>query len=191
MSFRSPFPDVEIPALSVYDFLFGSIAEADLGRPALIEGASGAVTDYRALIGQIDAIAGALAARGVGVGDVVGLLSPNVPAFASVFHGILRAGATATTINALYTAEDIAKQLEDSKATFLFTVSPLLPHAKEAAAKVGIADDRLVVLDGAEGHPSLRDLLAENAPAPEVSFDPAPIWRCCRTRRAPRAARRV
>ncbi|EME62336.1 MULTISPECIES: AMP-binding protein [Rhodococcus] len=173
MSFRSPFPDVEIPALSVYDFLFGSIAESDLDRPALIEGATGAVTDYRTLIGQIDAIAGALAARGVGVGDVVGLLSPNVPAFAAVFHGILRAGATATTVNALYTAEDIAKQLEDSKATFFFTVSPLLPHAKEAAAAVGIPDDRLVVLDGAEGHPSLRDLLAENAPAPEVSFDPA------------------
>lgn len=164
---------VDIPALSVYDFLFGSIAESDLDRPALTEGATGAVTDYRTLIGQIDAIAGALAARGVGVGDVVGLLSPNVPAFAAVFHGILRAGATATTVNALYTAEDIAKQLEDSKATFFFTVSPLLPHAKEAAAAVGIPDDRLVVLDGAEGHPSLRDLLAENAPAPEVSFDPA------------------
>ncbi|RQM33207.1 AMP-binding protein [Rhodococcus ruber] len=173
MSFRSPFPDVDIPALSVYDFLFGSIAESDLDRPALTEGTTGAVTDYRTLIGQIDAIAGALAARGVGVGDVVGLLSPNVPAFAAVFHGILRAGATATTANALYTAEDIAKQLEDSKATFFFTVSPLLPHAKEAAAAVGIPDDRLVVLDGAEGHPSLRDLLAENAPAPEVSFDPA------------------
>ncbi|MDX5313046.1 AMP-binding protein [Rhodococcus ruber] len=173
MSFRSPFPDVDIPALSVYDFLFGSIAESDLDRPALTEGATGAVTDYRTLIGQIDAIAGALAARGVGVGDVVGLLSPNVPAFAAVFHGILRAGATATTVNALYTAEDIAKQLEDSKATFFFTVLPLLPHAKEAAAAVGIPDDRLVVLDGAEGHPSLRDLLAENAPAPEVSFDPA------------------
>ncbi|CDZ87848.1 AMP-binding protein [Rhodococcus ruber] len=173
MSFRSPFPDVDIPALSVYDFLFGSIAESDLDRPALTEGTTGAVTDYRTLIGQIDAIAGALAARGVGVGDVVGLLSPNVPAFAAVFHGILRAGATATTVNALYTAEDIAKQLEDSKATFFFTVSPLLPHAKEAAAAVGIPDDRLVVLDGAEGHPSLRDLLAENAPAPEVSFDPA------------------
>ncbi|MFL1594665.1 AMP-binding protein [Rhodococcus ruber] len=173
MSFRSPFPDVDIPALSVYDFLFGSIAESDLDRPALTEGTTGAVTDYRTLIGQIDAIAGALAARGVGVGDVVGLLSPNVPAFATVFHGILRAGATATTVNALYTAEDIAKQLEDSKATFFFTVSPLLPHAKEAAAAVGIPDDRLVVLDGAEGHPSLRDLLAENAPAPEVSFDPA------------------
>ncbi|WP_226436536.1 AMP-binding protein [Rhodococcus yananensis] len=173
MSFRSPFPDVEIPASSVYDLLFGSIADADLDRPALIDGASGAITDYRALIAQIDGVAGALAARGLGVGDVVGLLSPNVPAFAAVFHGILRAGATATTINALYTAGDIAKQLEDSSAKALFVVSPLLPQAKEAAATVGIPDDRVIVLDGAEGHPSLRDLLAEQSPAPEVTFDPA------------------
>ncbi|MGI9210517.1 MAG: AMP-binding protein, partial [Rhodococcus sp. (in: high G+C Gram-positive bacteria)] len=173
MSFRSPFPDVEIPDLSVYDFLFGSIDEADLDRPALIDGPSGDVTDYRTLIGQVDGIAGALAARGIAVGDVVGLLSPNVPAFASVFHGILRAGATATTINALYTAADIVKQLEDSEAKALVTVSPLLPQAAEAAKAVGIPDDMLIVLDGAEGHPSLRDLLAERAAAPDVSFDPA------------------
>ncbi|WP_407445529.1 4-coumarate--CoA ligase family protein [Rhodococcus sp. (in: high G+C Gram-positive bacteria)] len=173
MSFRSPFPDVEIPDLSVYDFLFGSIDEADLDRPALIDGPSGAVTDYRTLVGQVDGVAGALAARGIAVGDVVGLLSPNVPAFAAVFHGILRAGATATTINALYTAADIVKQLEDSEAKALVTVSPLLPQAAEAAKAVGIPDDMLIVLDGAEGHPSLRDLLAERAAAPDVSFDPA------------------
>lgn len=173
MSFRSPFPDVDIPTSSVYDFLFGSIDDADLDRPALVDGATGAVTDYRTLIAHTDAIAGALASRGIGVGDVVGLLSPNVPAFASVFHGILRSGATATTINALYTAADIVKQLRDSGAKALITVTPLLAQAKDAAQTVGIADDMLVVLDGADGHPSLRDLLAEGAPAPEVSFDPA------------------
>ncbi|MFZ2178797.1 MAG: AMP-binding protein [Rhodococcus sp. (in: high G+C Gram-positive bacteria)] len=173
MSFKSPFPDVEIPNLSVYEFLFGEIASADLDRPALIDGASGAVTTYRSLVAQIDGVAGALAARGLRVGEVVGLHSPNVPAFAAAFHGILRAGGVATTINALYTAEDIAKQLTDSGAKFLFTVSPLLAQAKAAAAQVGIPDENLIVLDGAEGHPSLRDLLAEGAPAPEVSFDPA------------------
>ncbi|PTR31217.1 acyl-CoA synthetase (AMP-forming)/AMP-acid ligase II [Rhodococcus sp. OK519] len=173
MSFRSPFPDVEIPDLSVFDFLFGSIDGADLDRPAMIDGASGAVTDYRTLVGQIEAVAGALAARGLRVGDVVGLHSPNVPAFAAVFHGILRAGGTATTINALYTADDIAKQLTDSHASFLITVSPLLPQAKEAATAVGIDDDHLIVLDGADGHSSLRDLLTQGAPAPRVSFDPA------------------
>ena len=173
MSFKSPYPDVEIPNLSVYDFLFGQVSDSDLDRPALIDGGSGAETTYRALIGQVDAVAGALAARGLAVGDVAALHSPNVPAFASVLHGILRAGGTATTINALYNAEDIAKQLTDSKATFLFTVSPLLPQARAAAEQVGIPADRVIVLDGAEGHPSLRDLLTQGAPAPEVSFDPA------------------
>ncbi|SFA47950.1 Acyl-CoA synthetase (AMP-forming)/AMP-acid ligase II [Rhodococcoides kroppenstedtii] len=173
MSFRSPYPDVEIPEKSVHEFLFGDLSEDDLSRPALIDGPSGAVTDYRTLVAHIDLVAGALAARGVQVGDVVALHSPNVPAFASVFHGILRAGAVATTVNALYTADDIAKQLTDSEATMLFTVSPLLPQAKAAAEQVGLAADRIVVLDGAEGHESLKDLLTEGNSAPDVSFDPA------------------
>ncbi len=173
MSFNSPFPDVEIPNLSVYDYLFGSISDAEMEKPALVDGPSGAVTSYQALIGQINGIAGALAARGLEVGDVVGVHLPNVPAFASVLHGILRAGGTATTINALYTAEDIAKQLTGSGAKFLFTVSPLYPQAKAAAEKVGIPDDHVIVIDGAEGHPNLKDLLTQGAPAPEVSFDPS------------------
>jgi acyl-CoA synthetase (AMP-forming)/AMP-acid ligase II len=173
LSFKSPFPDVEIPNLSVYDFLFGNVDPADLDKTAFVEGSSGAVTTYASLIAQINGVAGALAARGLAVGDVVALHSPNVPAFGSVFHGILRAGGVATTINALYTAEDIAKQLTDSKATFLFTVSPLLPQAKAAADQVGIPAENVFVLDGAEGHLSLRDLLGEGAQAPDVSFDPA------------------
>jgi acyl-CoA synthetase (AMP-forming)/AMP-acid ligase II len=173
VSFKNPYPDVEIPNLSVYDLLFGSIAEADLDRPALIDGGSGAITTYRALIGQVDAVAGALIARGLGAGEVAAVHAPNVPAFAAVLHGILRAGGTATTVNALYTAEDIAKQLEDSNARFLFTVSPQLPQAWEAARRVGIAAERVIVLDGAEGHSSLLDLLTQGAPAPRVSFDPA------------------
>lgn len=170
--FTSPYPSVEVPQVSVYDELFGTLGDADLDRVALIDPASGAETTYRVLRAQIDALAGALAARGVEVGTVLGLLCPNVPAFATVFHGMLRAGGTVTTINSLYTPGEIEKQLRDAGATWLFTVSPLLPQAKAAAAAAGIPDDRLVVLDGAEGHPGLRDLLSEQRPAPEVSFDP-------------------
>ena len=90
-----------------------------------------------------------------------------------MFHGLLRAGAAVTTVNSLYTADELAVQLQDAGATWLFTVSALLPGAEEAAARAGIAADRLVVLDGAAGHPSLQDLLAAGAPAPLVSFDPA------------------
>ena len=148
MSFASPFPDVDIPTASVYEYLFGNIDEADADRVALVDAKSGNEISYREMVARIDAFAGALAGRGIAVGDVVGLLAPNSSAFAIAFHGILRAGATATTINVLFTAKDIVKQLTDSQAKMLITVSPLLPQAKEAAAAVGMSDDQLVVLDG-------------------------------------------
>ena len=176
--FHSPFPDVEIPDLSVYDYLFGDLSEQDAARTALIDPATGAETTYGALKAQIDAFAGALAARGVDEHTVIGLLCPNVPAFATVFHGALRLGAAVTTFNSLYTAGEIQKQIEDAGATWLITVSPLLAHAAEAAKACGIADDHLVVLDGAgddgsDGHPNLRGLLGEQRTPPAASFDPA------------------
>ena len=171
--FSSPYPDVEIPNLSIYDYLFSELSDDERSSVAVVDGPSGTELSYGALVDQIDAIAGALAARGVGPGTVVGLLCPNTPAFVSTFHGILRSGATVTTVNSLYTAEEIGKQLADSKASWLVTVSPLMEGAKLAASAVGIPDDHLIVLDGAEGHPSLHDLLAERATPPDVSFDPA------------------
>ncbi|WP_294980678.1 AMP-binding protein [uncultured Microbacterium sp.] len=171
--FTSPFPDVEIPDVSIYDDLFADLSADDAARIALIDPATGAETSYGALKAQVDAFAGALAARGVGTDTVLGLLCPNVPAFATVFHGILRAGATVTTINSLYTAGEIEKQLRDAGASWLITVSPLLGAAQQAAEAVGIPTERLVVLDGADGHPDLRSLLGEGRAAPEVSFEPA------------------
>ncbi len=170
MVFRSPFPDVEIPDVSLHQLLFGDIADR-VDRVALIDGMSGASMTYGQLSGAIDRMAAALAARGIGKGDVVGILSPNTPYYAVVFHGILRAGATATTINALYTPDEVAHQLHDAGAKMLFTVSVLLPNAAPGAAKAGVSD--VVVLDKAEGYPSLGELLANDHPVPEVEIDPA------------------
>ncbi|CAN5139735.1 4-coumarate--CoA ligase family protein [soil metagenome] len=169
----SPYADEPIPAVSVFDFLFSDLTAEDAARTALVDGTTGDETTYGALKKQIELLAGALAARQIGVGDVVALHAPNVPAFATVFHGILRSGATATTVSALYTADEIETQLRDSGAKTIFTVGPLAAQALAAAEAVGIAPDRIIVLDGLEGHPNLRELLTEGAAAPEVAFDPA------------------
>lgn len=171
--FQSPYPSIDVPDQSIYDYLFASLAEDDLDRVALVDPSSGAETTYRALRAQVDAFAGALAARGVDTETVVAMLCPNVPAFATVFHGVLRVGAAITTINSLYTAREIESQLRDASATWLVTVSPLLPQAAAAAEAAGIAADHVIVLDGAEGHPDLRSLLSEGRTPPAVSFDPA------------------
>ncbi len=179
MSFHSPFPDVEIPQTSLFDFLLGRVAtdEQLAGKIALIDGSTGAATTYGELVAQINAVAGALAQRGVGPGDVAAILCPNLPAFVSVFHGILRAGGTATTLNSLYTAGEITSQLTDSKASYLFTISLFLPQADEAAAAVGMDPKNVVIIDGSAQvlpeRTSLRELLTAGAPAPDITIDPA------------------
>ena len=177
MTFASPFPDVAIPDAGVYDYLFGNLSDGEADRVALVDAKSGTSVTYRELVIRIDAFAGALADRGIGAGDVVGLLAPNSAAFAVAFHGILRAGATATTLNALYTARDIAGQLTDAHARMLITVTPLRNQAIEGAARSGLSPAEVVVLDGpgesVDGHPNADDLLASGSDAPTVGFDPA------------------
>ena len=167
MSFHSPFPDVEIPDTSVYEYLFGGLNEADAGHVALVDGVNGIELSYRELVRRVEAFAGALAQRGIGVGDVVGVLSPNSAAFAVAFHGVLAAGATATTINVLYTADEIAKQFSDSKPRLLITIERLRPHAAEAAALAGLLELDVLVLDGEDA------VMPTEGARPEVDFDPA------------------
>ncbi|WP_418959778.1 AMP-binding protein [Streptomyces tritici] len=173
MIFRSPHPDVVIPDVSVHELLFGSIDAADRDRVAVVDGPSGRSVTYGELAARVELFAGALAARGLKPGEVVALHAPNCPEFAVAFHGILRAGGTVTTVNALYTPKEIAAQLRDSKAVRYVTVSPLLPAALAAAEEVGLPASDVYTLDPAEGHESLGALLAEGRPAPEVTIDPA------------------
>jgi len=151
VTISSPFPDVAIPHASLYEFIFGSLTDDELGTTAVVDGPTGDSLSYAGLRQRVNAFAGALAARGIGVGDVVALQAPNIPAFVWAFHGILRAGATATTVNSLYTPDEIAVQLRDSAAKLVITVAPLLPAAAAGAAAAGIGRDQIIVLDGAEG----------------------------------------
>ncbi|MGV0680608.1 MULTISPECIES: AMP-binding protein [Mycobacteriaceae] len=173
MSFTSPFAEIDIPDVTVYEFLFGNVDPDHMARTALVDGASGSTMSYGELLAAIDGVAGALLARGLSVGDVVALHAPNMPAFAAVFHGILRAGGVATAINVLYTADEIARQLTDSSARFLFTCSSSLRQAAAAAAQAGIPRENIVVLDGhAEGFTSVQSMIEEDRPVPEISVDP-------------------
>ena len=128
--FTSPIADVEIPEVGVYDYLFSSLTDDELGAVALIDPATGAETTYGALRGQVNAFAGALAARGV---DTEHRHRAALPERPGVRDGLPRhpaPGAIVTTINSLYTAGEIEKQLRDAGATWLITVTPLLPQAE-------------------------------------------------------------
>ena len=171
MPVASPRPTIEIPEVSIYDLIFGTLTAEENERTAITDSATGTVVTYGELRQQVDLFAGALASRGIGVGDVVAMHCPNTHVFAVAFHGIMRAGATVTTIGSLGTAEDVAKQVANSGASLVFTVSLLGQAGFEGARKAGLSDDRIIdLVDPATG---LQALLKEASPAPEVEFDPA------------------
>ena len=63
-----------------------------------------AVLTYAALDGASAHVAGLLAEHGVGPGDRVGIMLPNVPYFPVIYYGILRAGAVVVPMNVLLEA---------------------------------------------------------------------------------------
>lgn len=172
MIIESPHAPVEIPKVSIYELLFGSLSTEDAARTALIEGETGREISYGTLKRNVDLFAGALAARGIGVGDTVALMAPNIPEFVVAFHGILRSGATATTVNSMYTAGDVTKQIKASGATLLVTVKALAERAVSGAEDAGFSSEHIIVMDDDGEHPSLEALLKERHPAPEITIDP-------------------
>ena len=170
MVYTSPHPEIDIPDVSLTDFVLAGARERG-DKPALIDGPGGRTITYGQLAEGVDRVAAGLAARGFGKGDVAGLFSPNIPEFALAFYGIAAAGGVVTTINSLATEEDIAQQLSDSRARLLITVPPFLDRAMPAAHKAGV-EEVFVIGDAEEGTP-FAALMAAEGPPPAVGIDPA------------------
>ncbi|MER8005983.1 4-coumarate--CoA ligase family protein [Streptomyces sp. NPDC094149] len=169
--FRSEYADVAAVELPIHDAVLGRAAEYG-DTPALIDGTDGTTLTYEQLDRFHRRIAAALTETGVRKGDVLALHSPNTIAFPTAFYAATRAGAAVTTVHPLATAEEFAKQLKDSAARWIVTVSPLLQTARRAAELAGGVEE-ILVCDSAPGHRSLIDMLASAAPEPVVDIDPA------------------
>ncbi|KAL8996134.1 MAG: hypothetical protein Q9169_004281 [Polycauliona sp. 2 TL-2023] len=79
-------------------------------------------------------------------GDVLALFTPNSIDTPSVIWGCQWAGGIVSPANPGYTVDELAFQLKDSGATALVTQKALLPTATEAAKRVGIPDDRIILV---------------------------------------------
>jgi 4-coumarate--CoA ligase len=164
---RSPLPDVEIPDVPVGEYVL-RMADTHPDRPALIDGPSGRTYTFAQFRDLVHRFAGGLVASGFRKGDTLGLMAPNIPEYAIVFHGVAVAGGTVTTINPTYGAEEVRFQLNDAGATSLVTIGMFAETAKAAieGTKVG----EVLTLDGAEGTGNALELLAAD-PIEQVPVD--------------------
>jgi acyl-CoA synthetase (AMP-forming)/AMP-acid ligase II len=167
---RSPIPDVEIPDVPLTDFVLGRVG--GLGeKPALIDGPSDRRITYAQLAESVRAGAAGLAERGFGKGDVFAHYAPNLPDYAVAFHAVASVGGVNTTVNPLFTADELTVQLRHCGARLLVTVPDQLEKATAAAERAGV--EEIFVYGEADGATAFASLLQAVGERPEVAIDPA------------------
>ncbi len=90
---------------------------------------------YRALYARCRRLASALARRGIGRGDTVAALLPNIPAMLEAHHGVPMAGAVLNTINTRLDAGTIAYILDHGEAAAVLVDRELIPVLRAALAQ--------------------------------------------------------
>ncbi len=168
MIFSSHLPDVSIPEVPLPEFVLQR-AQAWGDKPAIIDAASSRSLTFAQVAARAQKVAAGLAARGFGKGDVFAIYCPNLPEFALALYGTLLAGGTVTTINPLYSVDELVFQLNDAGAKFLLTVPPFLDKALAARERSGVKE--VFVLGEAEGAIPFAHLLAAEGPPPEVTVN--------------------
>jgi acyl-CoA synthetase (AMP-forming)/AMP-acid ligase II len=169
VAFSSPRPDVAIPDAPLTPFVLEG-AEERGDKPALVDGPTGRTISYAQLAQSVRMVGAGLAARGFGKGDVFGLFCPNLPEYAVAFHAVSSVGGINTTVNPLFTAQELGTQLDDAGARFLLTIPQLIDRALEAKEASGI--EEVFVLGEASGATPFSTLMTSDADSSVVDIEP-------------------
>ncbi len=125
---------------------------------------------YAELYARCRRLAGALAGRGIGAGDTVAVMAPNVPALLEAHYGVPMTGAVLNALNVRLDAATIAFILEHGEAKLLITdreysatVAQALAAMESPPAVIDIDDP---LHDGGEllGSKDYEALLEEGSP---------------------------
>jgi long-chain acyl-CoA synthetase len=121
---------------------------------------------YSALDEGTARVAGLLRTKGIQPGDRVGIMLPNVPYFAIVYYGVLRAGGVVVPMNVLLKSREVRFYLENSGAKVVFAWHEFASAAEQGAAEAGA---ECVLVEPGE----FEQLLASAEPVADVA-DRAP-----------------
>ncbi|KAK7714297.1 hypothetical protein SLS64_004397 [Diaporthe eres] len=158
MPHKSLYPDVSIPDVDIFTLLFSRPSRPFPDTKELLT--DGELPSRSYTLAQLR---NAATDFGKGLkalwqwkrGDVLAFYTPNDVDTPALTCGVLWAGGCASPANPLYTLDELTFQLTNSGARGLVTQLPFLPTARQAAARAGIPEDRIILL-GREGDPEGR-----------------------------------
>ncbi|GGV52101.1 AMP-dependent synthetase [Kitasatospora herbaricolor] len=166
MIFTGPHAPTPVPDVAFTTFVLGE-AGGHADRVALVDVAGEDSFTYGELVAGVERVAGALGGRGLGRGDVLALLAPNVPQFPVVFHAAASLGATVVVLNPLDTTADLVGHLGGSGAVLLVTTEEQASRASELVAGTKVRE--VVVFGQAPGTTPFSELLAHDVAAHDVA----------------------
>src|SRR3954452_5304257 len=102
---------------------------------------------YAELGEAANAVASWLQGRGLGKGDRIAIMMPNVLAYPAILFGALVAGCTVINVNPLYTARELCHQVNDAGARVLFVGENFGNTVEEAGSRLKL-DETVVVTPG-------------------------------------------
>jgi fatty-acyl-CoA synthase len=134
---------------------------------------------YREFHARCCCFADALRRRGIGLGDTVAVLAPNVPALLEAHYGVPMAGAVLNALNYRLDGRSIGFILGHGSAKLLIADREFAPLARDAVTRLG-KDIPIVDIDDGSGSGGFGDMeyevfLAEGDPAASWSL-PADEW---------------
>jgi acyl-CoA synthetase (AMP-forming)/AMP-acid ligase II len=165
MIYRSPYPDVPVPAVSLPELVLGRAREGG-SHPALIDGTCGVVITYAELADAVDGLAAGLHGLGFRRGEVAAICAPSCVEFPVALFAVTRLGGAVTTMNPTFTPDEMARQLADAGAVVAFTTPDLADRVREAGG--GRLRHVLCFGDG-----PFAALTRTTGGAPRVEIDPA------------------
>ncbi len=137
---------IQYPEIPVFRFLEASAAQYPERACTILKGRP---ISFRQMNDVTDRIAAALVGMGTQKGERIGIFMPNTPQFVMAFYGILKAGAVVVATNPLYTAPEIAHQVNDAGVSLMFVMEGQYKALKSAQPGTRIA--KLIVCTDSDG----------------------------------------
>ena len=136
---------IGVPRVPLHRLLRSAVRRFPSRTAILFEGSR---MSYRRLNDETNRFANALLSLGVGRGARVVLLLPNVPQMVIGFYGVLKAGDVAVFIPPMTDPEELIRQVRDSEASVLITLSIWAGLARQIQAHTGLP--HIILTDAAD-----------------------------------------
>nr|XP_006817098.1 PREDICTED: 4-coumarate--CoA ligase 1-like [Saccoglossus kowalevskii] len=138
-------------------------------RTAMVDSGTGRTYTFTQLQELVHQCATGLTIDGFQQGDVCAIQLPNSPEFFITLQAVLSIGGIVSTVNPLYTEDELLNQLKDSSAKSIVTSQASAEGARSAAIKTKIK--HVYIIGGADGCKPFSSLLDNDGSSFPKSID--------------------